>query len=57
MIDDQSFQMGEAAMAVKWSREMASWTWTCVFGCFGFDFEGQQEASDDFARHNCPMGC
>jgi hypothetical protein len=49
--------MGDGSMSVKFSKEMASWTWSCVFGCFGFDFEGKQEAIDDFLSHACAMDC
>lgn len=43
-------------VGVTWSREMSSYTWSCIYGCFGFDFEGESEAARDYERHNCPMG-
>lgn len=42
-------------MSVKFSRNMACWTWSCLFGCSGFDFEGEEEAQRDFLNHACPM--
>ena len=38
---------------VKWSHLAACWTWDCVWGCSGFDFEGEQEAQEAFLSHEC----
>lgn len=43
-------------MAAKWSKDMACWTYTCIYGCFDFDFEGEGEAALAFERHDCPRG-
>jgi hypothetical protein len=42
---------------VEWSQEMTCFTWRCQWGCFGFDFEGEQEARESFLAHKCSMGC
>lgn len=42
-------------MGANWSREMGCWTWSCILGCFGFDFEGEQEANESFLAHECPV--
>lgn len=44
-------------MNAKWNHEMACWTWSCAFGCFGWDCESQFEAEQEFLKHACPMSC
>lgn len=43
-------------MNVQWSHEMSCYVWSCIYGCSGFDFEGQREAEDDFLLHKCGLG-
>ena len=38
---------------VKWSRKTSSYVYECIYGCYGFDFEGEQEARDAELRHVC----
>lgn len=40
-------------MSVQFSLVSHSWEYTCIFGCWGNDFEGEQEALDAFLNHRC----
>lgn len=40
-------------MNVKFSNEMSCWVWNCIWGCFGWDYEGEQEAAEAFMSHEC----
>ena len=42
-------------MSVQFSRLSSSWEYTCIFGCWDFDFEGEQAALDAFLNHVCPV--
>ena len=44
-------------MNISFNPEMGCWTFLCAFGCFGFDYEGSQEALEAFLDHKCPMSC
>lgn len=49
-------QFGEASVNVKFSREMGCYTWSCIFGCWGFDCESADEAESAFLFHDCSQG-
>lgn len=38
---------------VEFSHTYSCFIWTCDWGHIGLDFEGEQEALDDFAKHVC----
>jgi hypothetical protein len=40
-------------MSIQFSHITSSWEYTCIFGCYGYDFEGQQEATEAFLFHDC----
>lgn len=41
-------------MSVKFDVGVTdSWTWTCPWGCYGFDHESEQEARDAETAHQC----
>lgn len=42
---------------VEFNRQMACWTWSCEYGCFGYDYEGEQEAREAFLSHRCRKEC
>lgn len=42
---------------VEFDMNMRCWIWRCEWGHLGFDFEGQQEALDDFGLHDCRRTC
>lgn len=50
-------QMGEASMNVRFDRAMSCWTWSCIYGCWGWDYEGEQEAIEGFLSHDCEKSC
>lgn len=38
---------------VDFSIEASCWTYRCQWGCFAFDFEGEQEATEALLSHPC----
>lgn len=46
-------QWGCTKVTVQFSRLMSCWTWDCVWGCAGWDHEGEQEATEAFLSHDC----
>lgn len=40
-------------MSVQWSHEAGCFTFSCLFGCYGFDYEGEAEARTAFLTHKC----
>jgi hypothetical protein len=38
---------------VENSHIYGCWIWRCEWGHFAFDFEGEQEALEDFKKHDC----
>jgi hypothetical protein len=40
-------------MSVQFSTLTSSWTFTCIFGCYEWDFEGEDEARRAFLFHRC----
>lgn len=38
---------------VEFSRDAGCWVWTCVWGCWGMDYEGTAEAEAAFKAHEC----
>lgn len=38
---------------VAFSLPYGCWTWECEWGHMGFDFEGSEEARQDFLKHDC----
>lgn len=41
---------------VEFKPDVACFTYTCSWGCYGFDFEGEQEALDALLNHDCDRG-
>ena len=48
-------QSGGFDLSIQFSHLTSSWTWTCVFGCYGWDHEGEQEAREAFLMHTCTV--
>lgn len=42
---------------VEFDRAMACWVWRCEWGHMAFDFEGSDEAREDFLKHDCRREC
>ena len=40
-------------MHVGWSRIYESFTWDCIWGCHGDDYESTREAQQGFLTHVC----
>lgn len=40
-------------MSVQWSKEAGCYVYTCIFGCLGYDYEGEAEAIEAFLSHRC----
>lgn len=40
-------------VVVENSHIYGGWIWHCEWGHIGFDFEGEQEALEDFKKHRC----
>ena len=40
-------------MSVQFSYLTRSYEFRCIFGCYEFDFESEQEAREAFLFHNC----
>lgn len=39
---------------IHFDSNLACWFYTCAWGCYAFDFEGEQEARDNYIGHLCP---
>lgn len=50
---DHILQWGCTKMSVQFSTLTSSWTYTCIFGCHEWDFEGEVEAREAFLMHSC----
>jgi len=46
-------QTGEVGMAIQFSHITSSWEFTCIFGCYQYDFEGEHEAREAWLFHDC----
>lgn len=40
-------------MNVKYEPAYGSFTYSCMYGCFEADFEGEREAVEAFLAHPC----
>lgn len=40
---------------IEFSRTYGCWIWSCEWGHYAIDFEGEQGALDDFKKHDCRM--
>lgn len=46
-------QWGDMANSVSFSPAFGCYVWECIWGCYGFDYEGQGEAERAFVGHTC----
>jgi len=50
---DPLSQTGDLSMNVSFSFLMRCFVWDCMYGCSGFDYESEAEATEAFLTHDC----
>lgn len=46
-------QTGGVEVSVQFDQGACCWTYRCLWGCFGFDYESEHEAREAFLGHSC----
>ena len=45
-------QWGEYQM-IQWSPNVGGFLWTCIWGCYGYDHDTEDQAREAFDSHVC----
>lgn len=45
-------QWGDYQM-IHWSPNVNTFVWSCVWGCYGYDFDTEHQAREAFDSHVC----